>query len=130
VYRSWSWPAQPAPGQQELHRTPVHARSPRQRGGEAVEDRGIDVVNPPGSVRGGRARSPWSAFLGSGQTGCGFGERDTRAGTWSRFNRAGAGWTDVSAGGFYDPSLLARGVAAERGGSWAGLSWTASRLSS
>jgi hypothetical protein len=80
-----------------------------------VEDQGFDVVNPPGSVRGGQGQVTIVCFLGSGQTGCGWDERDTRAGTWSRFTAPVPGWSDVSAGGFYDPSLLARGLAA---GAW------------
>jgi hypothetical protein len=115
VYRSWSWPAQPAPGQRELHRTLVSARSAASAAVKPVEDRGIDVVNPPGSVRGGQGQVTVVCFARPGQTGCGFGERDTRAGTWSRFTASVPGWTDVSAGGFYDPSLLARGAAA---GAW------------
>jgi len=115
VYRSWSWPAQPAPGQRELHRTLYSARSPASAAVKPVEDRGFDVVNPPGSVRGGQGQVTMVCFSGSGQTGCGFLQRDTRAGTWSRFTALLPGGSDVSAGGWFDPSLLARGLTA---GAW------------
>jgi hypothetical protein len=54
-------------------------------------------------------------FAGSGQTGCGYGERDTRPGTWSRFTAPVPGGSDVGPGGMFDPPMLAHGIAA---GAW------------
>jgi hypothetical protein len=115
VYRSWTWPAQPVAGQRQLSRTRYSGTSPTSATVKLTEDRGTDVVNPPditGEVRG---QVTMVCFAGTGQTGCGYGERNTLPGTWSRFTAPVQGGSDVGPGGFFNPSLLARGLAA---GAW------------
>jgi hypothetical protein len=103
------------PGQRQLTRTLYSGTSPSSAAVKLTEDRGIDVVTPPGVVREVRGQVTMVCFLGSGQTGCGYGERNTLPGTWSRFTAPVLSGSDVGTGGFFDPSLLARGVAT---GAW------------
>ena len=115
VSRTWSWPAQPVPGQHHLTRTLFSGASPASATVHPIEDIGIDSVTAPGDVGAVQGQVTMVCFLGSGQTGCGYGERDTVPGTWSRFTASVPGGSDVGSGGGYDPSLLARGLAA---GAW------------
>jgi RNA polymerase sigma-70 factor (sigma-E family) len=87
---------------------------------EALSDAEIAEVLgcAPGTVR------------GSGQTGCGYGDANTPAGTWSRFTAQVSSTSDVGARGIFNPPALVRGIATGRGGSWPAPDWTASRPSS
>ncbi|HEY2265064.1 MAG TPA: hypothetical protein VGI96_20740 [Streptosporangiaceae bacterium] len=114
-YQSWTWPAQPVAGQRQLSRVRYSGTSPASTTMKLTEDRGTDVVNPPGITGETPGQVTMVCFAGSGQTGCGYGERDTRAGTWSRFTAPVPGGSDVGPGGAFSPSLLARGLTA---GAW------------
>jgi hypothetical protein len=115
VYRSWTWPAQPVAGQRQLSRTRYSGTSPASATVKLTEDRGTVVVNPPDITGVARGQVTMVCFAGTGQTGCGYGERNTLPGTWSRFTAPVPGGSDVGPGGFFNPSLLARGLAA---GAW------------
>jgi hypothetical protein len=80
-----------------------------------TEDRGIEAVVPPrgrGLVQG---QVTMVCFLGSGQTGCGYGNRDTLPGTWSRFTATVPIGSDISPGAIFGPANLARDIAS---GAW------------
>jgi len=115
VYRSWSWPAQPVPGQRQLERTLLSGRSPASPVVKLTEDRGVSLVTPPAGVGAARGQVTMVCFLGTGQTGCGYGPKNTLPGTWSRFTAQVAASTDVGAGGLFNPAALVRGIA---GGAW------------
>jgi hypothetical protein len=80
-----------------------------------TEDRGIDLVVPPAGVGEVCSQITMVCFLGSGQTGCGYQQHDTRAGTWSRFTAPVPSSTDVGTDGVFNPATLVRGIAA---GAW------------
>jgi len=114
-YQSWSWPAQPAPGQRRLNRTRYSVTSPNRAVVKLTEDRGTEAVVPPrgkGLVRG---QVTMVCFAGTGQTGCGYGNRDTLPGTWSRFSATVAVGSDIGPGAIFGPSNLARDIAS---GAW------------
>lgn len=88
--RSWSWPAVPSPGQLQYVRD---AFSAIPRGASEVtapvkltEDDGYTTVVPHPSryLQRERARLIVVCYAGTGQTGCGWGRFNTRAGTWSQ----------------------------------------------
>jgi hypothetical protein len=113
--RTWSWPAQPVAGQRYLTRTLFSSASLASATVHPVEDVGIDSVVAPGGAGAVPGQVTMVCFLRPAQTGCGYGERDTRPGTWSRFTAPVPGGSDVGSDGGYGPSLLARGLAA---GAW------------
>jgi hypothetical protein len=115
VYQSWAWPAQPVPGQRQLDRTLFSSRSPASPVVKLTEDRGVSLVTPPAGAGFVRGQVTMVCFLGSGQTGCGYGRKNTLAGTWSRFTAQVQASTDVGAGGMFNPAALVRGIA---GGAW------------
>jgi hypothetical protein len=115
VYRSWSWPAQPVPGQRQLERTLFSGRSPASPAVKLTEDVGVDLITPSAGVGATPGQVTVVCFLNSGQTGCGYGRKNTLPGTWSRFTAQVGASTDVGAGGLFNPSALIRGVA---GGAW------------
>jgi hypothetical protein len=115
VYRTWSWPAQPVPGQRQLERTLYSGRSSASPAVKLTEDRGIDLIVPPAGAGAARGQVTVVCFLGSGQTGCGYQQHDTRPGTWSTFTAQVGSSTDVGAGGLFNPATLVRGLA---GGAW------------
>jgi hypothetical protein len=115
VYRNWSWPVQPVPGQRQLERTLFSGRSPASPAVKLTEDRGVDLIVPPAGVGIVRGQVTMVCFLGSGQTGCGYGPNNTRPGTWSRYTAQVVASTDVGAGGLFNPAALVRGIA---GGAW------------
>jgi hypothetical protein len=115
VYRTWSWPAQPVPGQRQLTRTVYSGISPASAVVKPTEDKGTEAVVPPrgrGLVRG---QVTMVCFLGSGQTGCGYGNRNTLPGTWSRFTATVGIGSDISPGAIFGPSTLAHDISA---GAW------------
>jgi hypothetical protein len=115
VYRTWSWPAHPVPGQRQMGRTLFSGRSPADPAVKPVEDRQVVFVTPPGNVGAVRGEVTMVCFRGSGQTGCGYGHADTPAGTWSRFTAQVYTTSDVGAGSPFNPAALVRGIA---GGAW------------
>ena len=94
---------------------------------EALSDSEIAEVlgRTPGTVRGYASRalatlrvdlsSTPSETVGSGQTGCGYGNRDTLPGTWSRFTATVPIGSDISPGAIFGPANLARDIAS---GAW------------
>jgi hypothetical protein len=115
VYQNWSWPAQPAPGQRQLGRTLYSGRSPASPVVKLTEDVGVDLVVPPSGAGAARGQMTVVCFSGSGQTGCGYQQHDTRPGTWSRFTAQVTASTDVGTGAGFNPAVLVRGIAA---GAW------------
>ena len=111
IYRAWSWPAQPVPGQRQLVRTLYSGGSPSSPVVKLTEDTGVSLVTPPAGVGMTRGQVTMVCFLGSGQTGCGYGQHDTRPGTWSRFTAQVPASTDVGVYGGFNPATLARGIA-------------------
>jgi hypothetical protein len=114
VYRTWSWPAQPATGQRQVDRTLFSGTSPAGSGMKLIEDRQVTFVTPAdaGAARG---QVTTVCFSGSGQTGCGYGHANTPAGTWSRFTALVSSTSDVGADGIFNPAALVRGIA---NGAW------------
>jgi hypothetical protein len=115
VYQSWSWPAQPVPGQRQLSRTRYSGISPHSAAVKLTEDKGVEAVTPPRGVGLVRGQVTMVCFLGSGQTGCGYGNRNTLPGTWSRFTATVPSGSDIGLHGIFDPSTLVRGIAT---GAW------------
>ena len=111
VYRTWSWPAQPVPGQRQISRTLFSGRSPASPAVKLTEDMQVAFVTPPPGAITTRGQVTMVCFLGSGQTGCGYGQKNTRPGTWSRFTGQVLSGSDVGAGGLFSPAVLVRGVA-------------------
>ena len=70
VYRAWSWPAAPAPGQRQVERTLFSQRTPQVPALTVTEDNAVAYTTPRAGVRACGAGSPWSAIRGTGQTGC------------------------------------------------------------
>jgi hypothetical protein len=111
IYRSWSWPAQPAPGQRLLIRERDSGRSPASPAVKLVEDFVVSLVTPPAGRVSARGQIMMVCFLGSGQTGCGYQQHETQPGTWSRFTAQVSLSTDVGVDGGFNPATLARGIA-------------------
>ena len=114
MYRTWSWPAQPVPGQRQVGRTLFSGTSPTGSTVKLIEDRQVAFVTPPdaGAARG---QVTMVCFRGSGQTGCGWGPANTPAGTWSRFTALVSSTSDVGANSIFNPAALVRGIAS---GAW------------
>jgi hypothetical protein len=110
VYRTWSWPAQPVPGQRQVGRTLFSGTSPAGSAVKLIEDRQVAFVTPPdaGAARG---QVTMVCFRGSGETGCGYGQANTPAGTWSRFTALVSSTSDVDARGLFNPAALVRSIA-------------------
>jgi len=111
VYRTWSWPVQPVPGQQALLRD---AYSSRTSTGplRLAEDYGLVYTTRPASAKYVPGRLTMVCYAAR-EGGCGYENTQTAAGTWSlqrgRFGNVTAGLDDLG------PSALARGIAA---GQW------------
>jgi hypothetical protein len=114
IYRTWSWPAQPVTGQRQVDRTLFSGTSPTGPAVKLIEDRQVTFVTPAdaGAARG---QVTMVCFRGSGQTGCGDGDVNTPAGTWSRFTAMVSSTSDVGARGIFNPAALVRGIA---NGAW------------
>jgi hypothetical protein len=115
VYRDWSWPAQPAPGQLQHDRTLFSQRTPKSPAVNLAEDNEVSFITPRAGVATVRGQSTMVCYTGPGQTGCGDGQTNTPAGTWSRVSGKVLVSTDIGAGGMLSPASLARGIAA---GQW------------
>lgn len=116
VYRMWSWPAQPAVGQQQLLRTVFAERTHQVPALTVGEDSEIAFGTPQARVSRVRAQLTMVCYGGTGQTACGYGPANTPAGTWSRITGSfDAMSTDIGQDGFLSPAALAREIAA---GQW------------
>ena len=115
VYRNWSWPAQPVPGQRQIGRTLFSGGSPACPAVKPIEDRQVAFITPAGDVGAVRGQVTMVCFRDSGQTGCGYGHAGTPVGTWSRFTAQVYSMSDVGTGGVFNPVTLVRGIAA---GAW------------
>jgi hypothetical protein len=90
-------------------------RSPASAAVKLTEDKGVEAVTPPRGVNTLRGQVTMVCFLGSGQTGCGYGNRNTLPGTWSRFTATVGIGSDISPGAIFGPSTLAHDISA---GAW------------
>jgi hypothetical protein len=115
VYRDWSWPAQPAPGQLQHDRTLFSQRTPKSPAVSVAEDNKVSFITPRTGVATVQGQITMVCYAGPGQTGCGYGQANTPAGTWSRVSGRVLAGTDISAGGMLSPASLARGITA---GQW------------
>jgi hypothetical protein len=115
VYRGWSWPAQQVAGQRAIIRTLYSQATPPSSVVRPVEDREIDFVTPPANASAASDQVTMVCFRGSSQPGCGFGEAETPAGTWSRFTSQNRYGTDVGPGATFNPARLIQGIAS---GAW------------
>jgi hypothetical protein len=112
VYRMWSWPAQPSLGQRQIDRTVFAERTPKVPALTVIEDNALAFTTPRAEASRVKAQLTMVCFGGTGQTACGFGPTNTPAGTWSRMSgRFAAFSSDIGAGGYLSPALLARGIA-------------------
>ncbi|HEY1916339.1 MAG TPA: hypothetical protein VGH27_12265 [Streptosporangiaceae bacterium] len=111
----WSWPAQPVPGQQVRLR--VRWTQPATRTGKAgFEDWAEEYTYPlhPPAPHDGITTSMQltMACYMPPNAGCGYGPTTTLSHTWSRASYRGSPeQSDVSAGGSYNPVVLAQGLA-------------------
>jgi hypothetical protein len=110
VYRTWSWPTQPVPGQRQVGRTLFSGTSPAGSSVKLIEDSQVTFVTPPDEAAT-RGQVTMVCFRGSGQTGCGYGQANTPAGTWSRFTALVSSTSDVGARGLFNPAALVRSIA-------------------
>ena len=108
VYRDWSWPAQPVPGQQERWREAFSQRISRAKPLTLTEDDGFVYTAPPASANNVYGQLTVVCYAGTGQTSCGYGNTDTPAGTWSlhhgQFINPNPGLDDLS------PATLAQDI--------------------
>lgn len=112
VYRMWSWPARPAPGQQQVGRTVFAERTPKVPTLTVIEDSAVAYTTPPAGVQALRGQVTMVCYAGTGQAGCGFGQTQTTPGTWSRVSqKVWASTSDIAAGGGLSAADLARGIA-------------------
>lgn len=114
VYRDWSWPAQPVPGQLQHDRTHFSERTPKSPAVILVEDNEISFVTPRAGVATVRGQITMVCYLGTGNS-CGYGSTNTPAGTWSQASGTVLNDPDIGAGGMLSPASLAQGIAA---GQW------------
>jgi len=128
IYQDWSWPAQPVTGQQERYRSAFTERISRTAPLKLTEDDGFVYTAPPASANMVCGQLTVVCYAGSGQTGCGYGNTETPAGTRSlhhgQFVNPNPGLDDLSPAG--SPGRSPTGF----GGSHAAPVWTGSRPSS
>jgi hypothetical protein len=112
VYRTWSWPAAPAPGQWQVQRTLFSQRTPQVPVLTLNEDNAVAYTTPRAGVQTVRGRVTMVCYSGTGQTGCGFGPTQTSPGTWSQVNeKVGVSGSDIMGAGGLSAADLARGIA-------------------
>jgi len=110
--QAWSWPAQPDPGQQQVERTVWAERTHRGAGLAVVEDSAVGYTTPAAGVQTVRGQVTMVCYAGTGQSGCAWGQRQTRPGTWSQVTqKVWVSTSDISAAGGLSPADLARGIA-------------------
>ena len=112
VNQMWSWPAQPDPGQQQVERTVWAERTHRVAGLAVVEDSAVGYTTPAAGVQTVQGQVTMVCYAGTGQSGCAWGQRQTRPGTWSQVTqKVWVSTSDISAAGGLSPADLARGIA-------------------
>ncbi|MGI8450842.1 MAG: hypothetical protein ACR2MP_27410 [Streptosporangiaceae bacterium] len=112
VYRTWSWPAAPAPGQRQVERTLFAQRTPQVPVLTMTEDNAVAYTTPRAGVATLRGRVTMVCYAGTGQTGCGFGETQTAPGTWSQVSqKVWVSASDITGAGGLSAADLARGIA-------------------
>jgi len=112
VYRTWSWPAAPAPGQWQVERTLFSQRTPQVPVLAMTEDNAVAYTTPRAGVQTLRGRVTMVCYSGTGQTGCGFGQTQTSPGTWSQVNqKVWVSASDITGAGGLSAADLARGIA-------------------
>jgi len=121
TYQDWNWPGQPAPGQLARWREISAENGPGPAASlHRVEDFGVSYASPPVTATGLAqvqtkvpARVTMVCYAGA-SGGCGMGNRNVPAGTWSEFSRQFTALdvsSGVGAGGLFSPAVLARGIA-------------------
>ena len=114
VYRDWSWPAQPAPGQLQHDRTLFSERTPKSLVVRLSEDDEVTFITPRTGVITVRGQITMVCYPGTGPA-CGYGNTNTPAGTWSQASGKVLNASDIGAGGMLSPASLAQGIAS---GQW------------
>jgi hypothetical protein len=108
IYQDWSWPAQPVTGRLTRWREKFTERISQSRPLKLTEDDSFVYTTTPGGANTAYGQLTVVCYAGSGQTGCGYGNTETPAGTWSlhrgRFVNPNPGLDDLS------PAALARGI--------------------
>lgn len=108
IYQDWSWPAQPVTGRLTRWREKFTERISQTRPLKLTEDDSFVYTTPRGGANTAYGQLTVVCYAGTGQTGCGYGNTDTPAGTWSlhrgRFINPNPGLDDLS------PAALARGI--------------------
>jgi hypothetical protein len=116
LYQNWYWPAQPVPGQQARWRQAISGRLSAARPMLPSEDDGFVYTVPPGGPESPRAANAYGrltvvCYTGPGQTGCGYGDTQTRSGTWSEHTGVFANPNPGSGIGSLGLAGLATGIA-------------------
>ncbi len=112
VYRGWSWPARPAPGQQQVQRTLFAQRTPQVPALTIGEDSAVSYTTPRAGAQTVRGQVTMVCYAGTGQPGCAWGSRQTPTGTWSQVSQTVSPSTsDISAVGGLSAADLAQGIA-------------------
>jgi hypothetical protein len=112
VYRTWSWPAAPAPGQWQVERTLYSQRTPQVPALTVTEDNAVAYTTPRAGVQTLRGRVTMVCYSGTGQTGCAWGQVQTRPGTWSQVSqKVWVSASDITGAGGLSAADLARGIA-------------------
>jgi hypothetical protein len=109
VYRTWSWPAQPVTGQQELWRNAYWQRIRGTAPLNLTEDDGFAYRTPPAGWNNAYGQLTVVCYAGTGQTGCGYDNTETPPGSWSLRN----GWFVNPNPGLDDlsPAVMAQAIA-------------------
>jgi hypothetical protein len=112
VYRGWSWPARPAPGQRQVQRTLFAQRTPQVPALTMSEDSAVSYTTPRAGAQTVRGQVTMVCYAGTGQPGCAWGSRQTPTGTWSQVSQTVSPSTsDISAVGGLSAADLAQGIA-------------------
>jgi hypothetical protein len=112
VYRTWFWPAAPAPGQWQVERTLFSQRTPQVPALTVTEDNAVAYTTPSAGVQTLRGRVTMVCYSGTGQTGCAWGQVQTRPGTWSQVSqKVWVSASDITGAGGLSAADLARGIA-------------------
>jgi hypothetical protein len=112
VYRTWSWPARPRPGQWQVERTLFAQRTPQVPALTMTEDNAVAYTTPRAGVQTVPGRVTMVCYAGTGQTGCGWGRVQTSPGTWSQVSqKVGVSVSDITGAGGLSGADLAGGIA-------------------
>ena len=112
VYRTWSWPARPRPGQWQVERTLFAQRTPQVPALTMTEDDAVAYTTPRAGVQTVPGRVTMVCYAGTGQTGCGWDGVQTSPGTWSQVSqKVGVSVSDITGAGGLSGADLAGGIA-------------------